>query len=266
MPGRSLHPITTIYFDSEPLSFRWPELPPAVQKVCGLAKQMEITVCLPAPVQTELEWQFRREVEAAWDKASAAYKDFRDTAGIESSISDVDIEAVMSEYRSRVDRLLTTHSIDVRPMTTRPISDLFQHAVKRFPPFRVTGQKGHARKDSGFKDAVIAFSVIDDLRPQPWHARAVLVSNDSGYFGIERFVFPPAELTVASIDEVLASLQTGRALAELADQEIEVTGLLISPGDMMPLGFDLSGDGAEAIVTCERVEFELRAPAAIGTL
>src|SRR5438874_427357 len=136
-----------IYLDSVPLTAsRWPHVSAALRNLLELAADFKLPVIIPAPVDWEQEAQFQREYVGA-------QKRFRDA------------------YRKAVAAAKDREHIQTIPLTSCSLEELFRLLLNRERPFDEKGR--------GLGDAVILFSVIDDLRAR--NERGVLVTGDGDY-------------------------------------------------------------------------------------
>jgi hypothetical protein len=243
-PTPTLHPISAVYVDSEPLSNRWPQLTPIVQEVFSLARRLGIPVYVPDAVISELEAQFCRKLRTQAEAARLAHSRLERIACIDAPYQSIDEDAALSAFRSRVSQVISNYELYSVPLTRRTTSELFEHALHLRPPFKPIGPK-EEHKDAGFKDAVIAFSVIDHADGQYRPGKAVLMTGDGGYAGFEKFARSPDQLTSADVALVRDSLRTGRALEALAEVETLVTGTF--SGSAYFVKFELLGDGVQLV-------------------
>jgi hypothetical protein len=104
-------------------------------------------------------------IASNWPKLSAELENFFDLALL------LDVKIVLPEaLEIELEEHWIRNLVDVIAITSRPISQLFRMAARHEAPFKEEG--------SGFQDAIIYLSVIDDLAQGSEHIGA-LVSQDS---------------------------------------------------------------------------------------
>ena len=163
-----------IYLDSNVLiASNWPKLSGVLESIFTLADIFRIEIYLPEAVEAELQahWlRIFREKCLKITKASAEVNKYLSDLGEEEvSLNFKEEQQALAAYSKKVDQ--TKHVWNIRnvPLTSRSIAELFAIVVRQFSPFR--------EADIGFKDAVIYFSIIDQLRTDAAHGGA-FVSAD----------------------------------------------------------------------------------------
>jgi hypothetical protein len=191
------------YLDAEPLrAGRWPRCDEALDHLFTLAVTSDVELAVPEAVHLELRAQFQRRVHG--DRAYIADRTFDPPAG--------SVDEWLASYDHLVERTCRRFSIRRIPLTERSVSELFSRAVEKQPPF------GEAA--GNFKDGVIVFSVLDDLKIRP-ATPAVLVSADKHLSGVE--ALPEAKavgLRVHTFEHVSNLLRSTKvsALTEASDR------------------------------------------------
>jgi hypothetical protein len=94
------------------------------------------------------------------------------------------IEALLVEYRKKVNDAVKEYGIGQTPFTKRTVEDLFGFATKYLLPF------AHNAEGKGFQDVVILLSILDHLNASPG-ANAVFVTDDNDFAGIDIASFMP---------------------------------------------------------------------------
>lgn len=166
-----------IYLDTQPLTqSQWPRISTGLENVFKLAHLLGVEVCIPQPVLDERRAQWQHDL----DKHVGQLKSVRgEIAQLCKDLCEVpeppglDGKAVQAAYQKRVQELLEKYKIVIAPTTSRSTEVLYQLALARVPPF--------ADKGTGFKDAVILFSVIEHLDRCPLEKAAILVTKDGDF-------------------------------------------------------------------------------------
>jgi hypothetical protein len=169
---------TFVYFDTEPLrAGAWPILRSAAVTLTSLVQEVGLTLCLPEPVEAELNAQFMRdfteidgEILRAW---TALERLFRRANASPSGTPHRPAEAEARQaYDRAVDTAIATHQLTRSSRSLRELDEYFQLALNQTPPFNKGG--------GGFKDALILLSVIDDLLGRGASA-GLLVTRDGDF-------------------------------------------------------------------------------------
>jgi PIN domain-containing protein len=165
-----------IYLDSQPLrAGNWPLVSAKLQTVLQLAAAHGVCVCIPVPVESELEAQWFRDYEERVAQLRNRVSDFNKSVralhpaiDLKPEISEVETR---SGYHAAVANAKQQWSIQTVPMVECAVRDVFEMALKGGAPFKKN--KG----DSGFKDAVIFLSVMADLRRHSGSVGAFLTAD-----------------------------------------------------------------------------------------
>jgi hypothetical protein len=166
-----------LYFDTSALiNAGWPQGSADLErllKVATTAPGFEVAICLPEPVEVELEAHWLRDFMDKQDRAESKVNDFRrhlkGVVADEVKLVFPSIDKAQADYRACVQTFMAKWGIRVVPFTRRSVEEFFEMAAHRRLPIQ--------DNDKGFRDAVIFLSIIDDLlREQPsW---GVLVTKD----------------------------------------------------------------------------------------
>lgn len=170
-----------LYFDTQPLrASAWPRLRAGAVTIITLARENNISVCLPEPVEAELRAQFTRAFTEADQKISQALRDMesvfrRVDAQPEETTRRPTVEAALAAYDRAVNTIRGAHGLVQIGRSARVLDEYFDLAISQTAPFDVQGR--------GFKDTVILMSVIDDVlrRRRP----GLLVTSDRDFNGGE---------------------------------------------------------------------------------
>jgi hypothetical protein len=161
--SRTRLPFTVVYLDTEALrSQGWPRLSTKMAALLRYSKLMGFDVVLPAPVEVEYEHQWMTafgEALMAHEKTQRTLAGHATAAGTRIDSPPVpDVVRVRLAYQTTVTRLKEEYGILNIPFPQVATEVLFDLAVKRVPPFTVSG-KGSV----GFQDTVILQAVLSDL-------------------------------------------------------------------------------------------------------
>jgi hypothetical protein len=186
-----------IYFDTEPLrGAGWPHASRRMQQLAQVAKEKGIRLCIPTPVERELEQQFVREFDRIRSKSNDANKALTRFGFVASPIPDE--PEMLARYRDVVERYKKELGLSSVACTERSIQQFYEDAVNRSAPFGVD-------KDTGIKDAVILHSVLDDLQ-KTTGSLAYFVSADQDHGTSETYVDDKTLLLYRDLDTVIAAL------------------------------------------------------------
>jgi hypothetical protein len=170
-----------IYLDTNVLfKERWPVLGAKLRGMLNLARALNLSVVIPDAVEREVKAHWFLELTKRRKKLQSDEATFldmlNDVREADSQCDWIDIGAVEKDYDRRIERIRADWCIGSAPFDLVPIHVLFRMAVLKDPPFEERG--------TGFQDAVILLSVIDDLSCFP-ETPGVLISND-GIFSDSR--------------------------------------------------------------------------------
>ena len=144
----------------------------------------------------------RTSIDSARAKRADVEKLRRRVSSAESEAPAVSSEELAAAYDAAEERTVARWGMRVCDITSRDAAAFFQLALDQRPPFG-------PEKDTGYKDAVILFSVIDDLIARP--ESALLVAEDRDFKGVNLsnlLTTTGAELTVDSAAGVQRTLAT----------------------------------------------------------
>lgn len=169
-----------LYLDTNILrSSRWPSVSARLAGIVELAKNFGVRILIPQAVEDEREAQWIRDVGKAYDGLK---KPTKELSGQLAVIADAvamppkpDFENLREQYRAASVRARGNLGIDLAPTTARTAGELFQFAIRHKAPFKEVG--GHV---TGFQDAVIFFSAVDDTR-QSGEPICALFSEDDDF-------------------------------------------------------------------------------------
>jgi PIN domain len=182
-PGR-LPDFDRIYLDTSILrKSNWPHVSTELRFLFELARNFAIDVVIPEPVEIEREEQWFRDLTAATQKCRSAHSRRADMlkvagVGVDEPREDAP-ETFREKYRAAAELSKKTNGIKTIPTTTRSVTDFLKLAVTRTAPFQYSGDKV-----TGFQDAAILLSILDDLTVCD-RARCTLLSEDDVFSKIE---------------------------------------------------------------------------------
>jgi predicted nucleic acid-binding protein len=191
-----------IYFDTNVLlEAHWPEPAPVLNNLLLLSGWWQIERCIPEPVLSEVECNWRRKVHAGIDSLRTAQRTLAKAASpIACDVSATHTPATQLEAQFIVATAdaIAHFGVTRVPFTRRSIEEVFAYAAQYVRPFAAKGE------GKGFKDAVILLSILDHLRDRP-DTNGVLVTNDSDFKEVDYRVFEstfsPDRLRVMNADE-----------------------------------------------------------------
>jgi len=152
-----------LYLDTTILrKSNWPHVSAELGFLLELARNFAIEILIPEPVEIEREEQWIRELGAAsqkWEAATAKRSDVLKAVGggLDEQRADQP-DAFRERYKTAAQLVKEANGIKTVPMTTRSPAEFFRLAVTRTPPFQIAGDK-----ITGFQDATILLSIVDDL-------------------------------------------------------------------------------------------------------
>ncbi len=192
-----------IYLDSNVLiASNWPNLSGVLESIFTLADIIHVEIYLPEAVEAELEanWLriFRKKCLTV-NKASADVNKYLSDLGEEVGLNLPDEQQALAAYSKKVQQTKRLWNIRNVPLTSRSVRELFEIVVRQFSPF----QEG----DIGFKDAVIYFSVIDQLKADAAHGGA-FVSADRIFLDVHIQGLAKAEKVSLAVYSDLNDLRT----------------------------------------------------------
>ncbi len=175
-------PLKRIYFDTNAL-FRWPNAANNLMSPMRIANWLNTELCLPKPVEDELEGQFVCSVTRLCGNIGANVKELkkvcRHIAEVPFDPPDPGEEDLREAFRKRSTGLKDHYKIATIPNTKKPAEFFLEMAVNRIAPF----EEYLVRKDrsavAGFQDAFILYSIIEDGKTLPSGGRCAFVTNDT---------------------------------------------------------------------------------------
>lgn len=153
---------TRLYLDTNVLhANHWPRGSPRIAGIAELARNFGVAVLIPQAVEDEREGQWIRQTTRAFGGVKKATKELRiQLATVNELVPDVvafSRDELRQKYRVASAATRTSLGIQLSPTTARTAAELLPLAIRREAPFREVGD--HV---TGFQDAVILFSVLDD--------------------------------------------------------------------------------------------------------
>lgn len=263
----------SIFFDSQPLlAAQWPNVSTALNNIFIFARMFEVRLFLPIAVEMELEANRLRKFETNCSDVTSTMDKLKNSLWYtdtgEVTIRLPNREAVLGQYRAKVQDVKDAWDIETIPLAERSLEELFVMAIHREPPFKEVKEEV-----AGFQDTVIFLSVVDYLRKeQEW--RGAFVSNDGIYDVQKKRLLHLAESAgmrlslYRTLDEIGAEFETElmsrideqvremwaqdernatEALRRRADeiQEFIATNIEFSDSFMMPVGKIIKIDQVE---------------------
>jgi len=146
---------TRLYFEtSELVAAGWPRLSADLENVFTITTA---AIFLPAAVEIELQNRWQRELAEKTTAMRSRVQSVESHLGTSISVGVPDLTKARDDYLKMVDGLKQKHGLSTVPFTRRPVTEIFEMASLRHPPFK------QGKEDVGFRDAVIFLSVVDDL-------------------------------------------------------------------------------------------------------
>ena len=169
--------VQRIYFDTNILEeANWPVLSQAMRALMDLARALDVKLFLPEAVEYELSHRWSNKVN---DKCSKALKLLEEAhrLTLDDAVSDI-IEKMdypfdpADSYDELAENTKLNWGIVVVPLTTQPLSTVFEFAVLGVPPFKDEG--------SGFQDTVIYLSILEHMKSEAG-VQAAFLSRDKRF-------------------------------------------------------------------------------------
>ena len=209
-------PPLRLYLDTQPLvASQWPSASADLHALVAVAKSAGVPVIIPSAVEMELEAQFIREYREKQQAVSAAVRKLdqhRRRAGLASVAAPATPtdEEIRASYRVAVDTSKAFLAINSIALSSRSAAEYFQDLLFRQAPFSPSG--------AGLGDAMITWSVIDDLISVGGGTTGLLVSADKDYSGVSDLAAKAGvSLTVMAIPDADKHL-IGRLATDLAER------------------------------------------------
>jgi len=173
-------PLKQIYFDTNIL-YRWPHPPNDIYSIFGVARWLGTKLYMPEVVERELEAQFIRSVNAAYD---AAEKGLREVSKLCHQVITTDFqgsrpndEQLRDAFRKRSDELKKHFGISTAPLPALDVSMLVDMAINRAVPFEAK-VVGDDEIVAGLQDTAILLSVLDHMKTAAATDRCAIITAD----------------------------------------------------------------------------------------
>ena len=177
----SKQPLKRIYFDTNTL-FHWPNLPNNVASLFGVANWVGADLYIPTTVEDELEGQFVRGANAAWDALAG---DLKELTKLCNHIIAVDLQGnrphdddLRAAFRTRSKQLKDHWRIENIPVRDVDLATLLEMAINRDAPFEEIEINKSKRVVTGLQDTAILFAVASHTKTADRDERCALISND----------------------------------------------------------------------------------------
>lgn len=165
--------IHRIFIDTNALHQSWPNVSARTENVLTAARKLGIAVEIPLPVVMELE---RRWSERLTDVRTKFASTASDLTRLLASVGEPDVTSSLPDwdhlheaYPRYVKTVFQKWSVEVTPMPSVALGEVFRHAVHQELAFEKEGRN--------FKDVVIFLAVVERMR-QLGSENAVLISDD----------------------------------------------------------------------------------------
>jgi hypothetical protein len=169
---------------------------------------MKVAVFLHEPVEREVEQHWLREVRDSSAGLVGSAENFRRITRRVEGKADVrteDEETLLLRYREMAISACKRFGILPTPMTTRPLPEFFDIAIRYRTPFI----SDKSKKGKGFQDAVVLASVLEHLKANPQLA-GLLVTDDEVFSKVNVAKFMPrcaeVRLKVLSFEQTFDAL------------------------------------------------------------
>lgn len=175
-------PLKRVYFDSNPLH-NWPNGPNELWNALSAARWLGSELYLPVTVEDELEAQFIRGVQNAYDAIDGQVKVLRKLCRniIDPNVSGQEPapEVLAAAFRERSRELKEHFKMESVPLTKVPLSTMLTMAIGRMAPFEEIriDEKHHAIV--GLQDAAILLSILGHMKSAAPGERCAFVTSDS---------------------------------------------------------------------------------------
>jgi hypothetical protein len=182
----SKQPLKRIYFDTNIL-FRWPNLPNNVASLFGVANWVGANLYIPKTVEDELEGQFVRGANAAWD---AMASDMKELTKLCNQVIAVDVQGnrphdddLRAAFRTRSKQLKSSWRIENIPIHEVDLATLLEMAINRDAPFEEVEINKSKYVVTGLQDTAILFAIASHMKTADRDERCALISNDGVFQG-----------------------------------------------------------------------------------
>jgi hypothetical protein len=132
----------------------WPKPNARLQQLAELAERLGARLWLVQGGLEEVRDHARRTAEAASDGLAKAREAAR-RLGLKAEATSAGLDDVLVEWDRLAAATRSQLKAEIIPYTQRAVEHFFEMAVRRTPPFAENG--------AGFRDAVIYFSVVDEM-------------------------------------------------------------------------------------------------------
>ncbi|MCU1224326.1 MAG: hypothetical protein JWQ42_2419 [Edaphobacter sp.] len=163
----SKQPLKRIYFDTNVL-LRWPNLPNNVASLFGVANWVGADLYIPKTVEDELEGQFVRGANAAWDAVAA---DLKELTKLCNQVIAVDVQGkrpddddLRAAFRTRSKQLKDHWRIENIPVHDVDLATLLKMAINRDAPFEEIEINKSKRVVTGLQDTAILFAIASHMK------------------------------------------------------------------------------------------------------
>jgi hypothetical protein len=198
-----------LYLDTNVLiGANWPALALRLENLLVLTGWMKVSIFLPEPVEREAEQHWLREVRDSSAGLVGSVENFQRLTRRVKGIAEVraeNEEALLLRYRELAISICNHFGILTIPMTTRPLSEFFDMAIRYETPF----VSDKSKKGKGFQDAVVLASVLEHLIANP-QLSGLLVTDDEVFSKVDVARFMPScaevRLKVLSFEQTFTAL------------------------------------------------------------
>jgi hypothetical protein len=174
-------PLKRVYFDTNIL-FHWPHIPNNVRSIFGVAKWVGAELYMPTVVESELEAQYVREVDAVYGSLASNWKTLdalcHGVIAVDLNGSRPSTDDLRESFRVTSEQLKTYYGLSNIPLTTVTLDTFVDMAINRRAPFEEYEVASRKTQVVGLQDAAILFSIIDHMKTAQEGDRCALVSED----------------------------------------------------------------------------------------
>jgi hypothetical protein len=177
----SKQPLKRIYFDTNIL-FHWPNLPNNVASLFGVANWVGADLYIPKTVEDELEGQFVRGANAAWDGLAAGLKELPKLC---NQLIAVDVQGkrphgddLRAAFRLGPSSLRTIGELKTFPSMMSISPHCLKWPSNRDAPFEEIEINKSKHVVTGLQDTAILFAIASHMKTAGRDERCALISND----------------------------------------------------------------------------------------
>lgn len=205
------NPLKRVYFDSNVLR-NWPNGTNELWNALSAARWLDSELYIPETVEDELQSQFIRNVQNAYDAIDGQVKVLRKLCRniIDPDVSGKEpaVEVLAAGFRDRSNQLKEHFKIGTVPLTKVPLATVLTMAIERVAPFEEIRLDDKHRAVVGLQDTAILLSIIGHMKSTTPEERCAFVTSDG--------VFNKAEIRelIESQGVKLEILKSVRALWE----------------------------------------------------